>query len=133
MLRRNTGYNGYKSNHLSSETISSSTFTDTFTYSYVNPFDKVTSLIGNVTQNIGGTNKATQYIYDSNNRLKEEIIDGTTIGNTYDSRGNILTKGSNSFTYGSSYLDRLEKINGVSVSYDPTNPYKMLGFGTSTS
>ena len=129
-------YNENSSSFISSESNLIGTEIDNFAYKYETgsgtSFKNISLLTEVEYTNLDGV-ITTKYVYDDNNRLKEEIIDGITIGHTYDSRGNILTKGSNSFTYGSSYLDRLEEINRVSVSYDSTNPYKMLEFGTSTS
>ena len=120
------------SNQLQNEKINIG-YEDRFSYSFTNG-SKNSSLVRSVTYNpYMESSISTQYGYHALNRLSWEVTNGSVTNYTYDSRGNILTKGSNSFSYGSSYLDRLEKINGVSVSYDSTNPYKMLGFGTSTS
>ena len=129
-------YNDKSSSFISSESNIIDTEIDNFTYKYETGSGtslRNISLLTEVNYTNSDKDITTQYIYDDNNRLIREVTNGSVTNYTYDSRGNILTKGSNSFTYGSSYLDRLEEINGVSVSYDSTNPYKILEFGTSTS
>ena len=129
-------YNDKSSSFISSESNIIDTEIDNFTYKYETGSGtslRNISLLTEVNYTNSDKDIATQYVYDDNNRLIREVTNGSVTNYTYDSRGNILTKGSNSFTYGSSYLDRLEEINGVSVSYDSTNPYKILEFGTSTS
>ena len=126
-------YNGYNSNHISGETISNHNFNDTFIYSFVNSSNKVTSLIQSIQQTINGSSSTTSYYYDENNRLIKEITNGLTTNYNYDNRGNILSNKEHNFTYSSTYLDRLETIDGVAVSYDSNIPYRMLSFGSSNS
>ena len=72
----------------------------------------------------------TQYTYDALGQLLTETVNGTLVASmTYDNYGNILTKGSNTYTYGDSvWKDRLTAFNGQAISYDAQgNPTSYRG------
>ena len=60
-----------------------------------------------------------EYTYDSLGQLISESGSRGTYTVTYDDRGNILTKGNNTYTYGNSqWQDLLTAYNGTNITYD---------------
>ena len=60
-----------------------------------------------------------EYTYDSLGQLISESGSRANYTITYDNRGNILTKGNNTYTYGNSnWQDLLTAYNGTTITYD---------------
>jgi len=128
-------YMGNGSTFLSADVIARGGNTDRFTYRYetgTGSSFKNISLLSGINYVSGSTNKATQYTYDANGRLTVEVTNGIVTTYSYDSRGNLLTKGKTAFTYSSSYPDRLETVGEHAVIYDSAYPYRMLSYGSAS-
>lgn len=108
----------YLSKQVSSETIKVGN--QSFTRNYT------TDALGNLTSISDSTFGNHSYEYDYRGFLTK--ADGEEY--EYDGNGNITRKGSINFVYDNTIKDRLVSVNGVSISYDSSNPLNPTKYGS---
>ena len=110
--------------------VSMITFASGRTISYTYDEEERISLVVDSVNGTAESTVVTEYTYDALGQLTSETIDGVTTSFTYDSYGNILTKGSNTYTYGdSNWKDKLTAYNGTAITYDDGgNPLSYRGY-----
>lgn len=108
----------YLSKQISSETIKVGN--QSFTRNYT------TDALGNLTSISDSTFGNHSYEYDYRGFLTK--ADGEEY--EYDGNGNITRKGSINFVYDNTIKDRLVSVNGVSISYDSSNPLNPTKYGS---
>lgn len=62
---------------------------------------------------------SNQFTYDN----QERLVQADQVSITYDQNGNILTKGTNVYSYDSIYKNRLNCYNGKTITYHSNNPF----------
>ena len=108
--------------------IKSISFADGRTISYeYDKEERITQIVDKVDETATNT---YAYTYDELGQLTSETVNGQTVNVTYDHYGNILTKGSDTFTYSNTaWRDQLTAINGQPITYDAGgNPLSYRGY-----
>ena len=111
---------GYTTNRIANENIiiNNSTLSRSYTY---NDNGLLTEISSN------NEFSGAHYGYDQKGRISQDYTNNKSY--TYDSNGNIKTKGNISYEYTSSIAkDILTKYNGISINYYQTDPYLVSSY-----
>lgn len=89
------------------------------TYEFTNTYDTLGNVIRVDEDWVKTSDTYVEFEYDSLGQLVRESGSRGTYTVTYDTKGNILTKGNNVYTYGNSnWQDLLTAYNGTTITYD---------------